>query len=72
MARIRLNLKNLTIPEKIAKGRQIVTAMTNNTTFANPIPALLRSSRLRGFEGVEDYGSGGYRFGLPRACLQLQ
>ena len=40
MARIRLNLKNLTIPEKIAKGRQIVTAMTNNTSFANPTPAL--------------------------------
>ena len=40
MARIRLNLKNLTIPEKIAKGRQIVTAMTNHTSFANPTPAL--------------------------------
>jgi len=40
MARIRLNLKNLTIPEKVAKGRQIVTAMTNNTSFPNPTPAL--------------------------------
>ena len=40
MARIRLNLKNLTIPEKLAKGRQIVMAMTNNTSFPSPTPAL--------------------------------
>ena len=40
MARIRLNLKNLTVPEKLAKGRQIVAAMTNHASFANPVPAL--------------------------------
>src|SRR5690349_10120608 len=40
MARIKLNLKHLTVPEKVAKGRQIVTAMTNNTSFPNPTPAL--------------------------------
>lgn len=40
MARIRLNLKRLSVTDKIAKGRQIVTAMTNNTTFPNPSPAL--------------------------------
>jgi len=40
MARIRLNLRNLSVTEKIAKGRQIVTAMTNNTSFANPSPPL--------------------------------
>jgi len=40
MARIKLNLKHLTVPEKVAKGRQIVTAMTNNASFANPTPAL--------------------------------
>ena len=40
MPRIRLNLKNLTVTEKIAKGRQIVTAMTNNPSFPNPIPPL--------------------------------
>jgi hypothetical protein len=40
MARIRLNLRNLSVTEKIAKGRQIVTAMTNNTSFANPNPPL--------------------------------
>jgi hypothetical protein len=40
MPRIRLNLRNLTIPEKLAKGRQIVTAMQNNTSFATPVPAL--------------------------------
>jgi hypothetical protein len=40
MARVRLNLKSLTVTEKIAKGRQIVTAMTNNTSFPNPNPPL--------------------------------
>lgn len=40
MARIKLNLRNLSVTEKIAKGRQIVTAMTNNTSFSNPNPPL--------------------------------
>ena len=40
MPRVRLNLKNLTVTEKIAKGRQIVTAMTNNASFPTPIPPL--------------------------------
>jgi len=40
MARIRLNLKSLSITDKIAKGRQIVTAMTNNTNFPTPTPPL--------------------------------
>lgn len=40
MARIRLNLRNLSIPSKIAKTRQIVTAMTENKNFANPTPSL--------------------------------
>lgn len=40
MARIRLNLKKLSVTDKIAKGRQIVTAMTNNASFPNPNPSL--------------------------------
>lgn len=40
MARIRLNLRNLSVTEKIAKGRHIVTAMTDNATFPNPTPSL--------------------------------
>jgi hypothetical protein len=40
MARIRLNLKNLSITDKLAKGRHIVTAMTNNASFPNPNPPL--------------------------------
>jgi hypothetical protein len=36
MARIRLNLKNLSITDKLAKGRRIVTAMTNNASFPTP------------------------------------
>lgn len=40
MPRIRLNLNRLTITEKIAKGRQVVTALTNHTSFPTPIPSL--------------------------------
>ena len=40
MARIRLNLKKLSVTDKIAKGRQIVTAMSNNGTFPTPNPPL--------------------------------
>ena len=40
MARVKLNLRNLSVTDKIAKGRQIVTAMTNNARFANPNPPL--------------------------------
>jgi fibronectin type III domain protein len=40
MARVRLNLGKLSVTDKIAKGRQIVSAMTNNTSFPNPTPPL--------------------------------
>ena len=40
MARTRLNLKKLSITDKLAKGRQIVTAMTNNASFPTPNPPL--------------------------------
>ena len=40
MARTRLNLKRLSITDKLAKGRQIVTAMTNNVSFPTPNPPL--------------------------------
>ena len=40
MARVKLNLRNLSVTDKIAKGRQIVTAMTNNARFATPNPPL--------------------------------
>src|SRR5262249_3577870 len=40
MSKIKLNLNKLSVTDKIAKGRQIVTAMTNNTSFPNPSPPL--------------------------------
>ena len=40
MARIRLDLRNLSVPAKIAKGRQIVTAMMDHKSFPNPTPPL--------------------------------
>jgi len=40
MARIKLNLRGLSVTDKIAKGQQSLTAMTNNTNFPNPSPPL--------------------------------
>jgi len=40
MAGIKLNLRNLSVTDKIAEGRQIVTAITNNERFTNPNPPL--------------------------------
>ena len=40
MSRIRLNLRRLSITDKIAKGRHYVTNLTNNPKFTNPQPPL--------------------------------
>lgn len=40
MAKIKLNFGNLSIPEKIARARQMVTALTGNADFASPQPPL--------------------------------
>jgi len=40
MPRIKLNIRNLSVPDKVARGRQVVTAMTNNANFSNPHPPL--------------------------------
>ena len=40
MSKVRLNLASLTIPEKVTKARQIVSALTGNSSFATPSPTL--------------------------------
>lgn len=40
MAKIKLNLKSLSTVEKIARARQIVTALTGNANFTTPNPPL--------------------------------
>jgi hypothetical protein len=40
MARVKLNLGRLSVTEKIARGRHIVTKLTNNPSFRSPHPAL--------------------------------
>lgn len=40
MAQVKLNLRELTIPDKVQKFRQIITAMTGNPNFTTPDPAL--------------------------------
>jgi hypothetical protein len=40
MSKIRLNLSKLTIPQKLAKAQQIITALTANAGFPTPSPTL--------------------------------
>jgi hypothetical protein len=40
MSRIRLNLRSLSVTDKIARGRHIVASMTNNQKFQSPNPPL--------------------------------
>jgi len=54
MALIKLNFARLSVPEKIALARRIVTAMTGNTHFTSPQPSLsgitLATDMLEGAE----------------------
>ena len=40
MPKVKLNIRDLSVPEKIARARQIVAAMTGNTNFPAPQPPL--------------------------------
>jgi hypothetical protein len=40
MAKVKLNFRRLSVPEKIAKAQQIVTALTGNASFPSPSPSL--------------------------------
>lgn len=40
MSKMKLNLRQLPVTEKIAKARKIVTALTENASFPNPTPPL--------------------------------
>jgi hypothetical protein len=40
MSKIKLNLRSLSIPEKIARAQQIVAALTGNSNFTAPHPPL--------------------------------
>jgi hypothetical protein len=66
MARIRLNLKNLSITDKLAKGRQIVTAMTNNASFPNPNPPLTEITAS--LDASVCFGPGGEIRNLDTGC----
>jgi len=52
MARTRLNLKKLSITDKLAKGRQIVTAMTNNASVNMPSCTVLTSLKPATFSST--------------------
>jgi hypothetical protein len=40
MGKVKLNFRRLSVAEKIARGRQIVAAMTGNSSFPTPTPTL--------------------------------
>ena len=40
MPKIKLNLRRLSVPEKLARGREIITALTGNADFPAPKPTL--------------------------------
>ena len=40
MAKVRLGLKKMSIPDKIALAARIITAMTGNPNFVTPVPSL--------------------------------
>lgn len=40
MAKAKLNFRRLSVPEKIAKAKQIVTSLRDNPNFPNPSPSL--------------------------------
>ncbi len=53
MAKVKLNFRRLSVPEKIAKARQIVTALTGNTNFPNPNPPLATiTAGVNGLDGA--------------------
>lgn len=53
MARIKLNLRRLSVNEKVLRARQIVTALTGNANFPNPQPALAQmTAAINGLEGA--------------------
>ncbi|HMG74321.1 MAG TPA: fibronectin type III domain-containing protein [Pyrinomonadaceae bacterium] len=53
MAKVKLNFRRLSVPEKVAKARQIVTALTGNASFPNPIPPLeTLTASLNALEGA--------------------
>jgi len=40
MPKVKLNFRNLSVPEKIARAQQIVAALTGNSNFTTPHPTL--------------------------------
>lgn len=48
MPKVKLNLRNLTTPEKIARAQQIVAALTGNADFPTPHPPLAEVTAAAG------------------------
>jgi|SRR5205085_2296489 len=46
MSKAKLNFRNLSVPDKITRARQIISAMTGNKSFPNPTPPLEDLTKL--------------------------
>src|SRR5437868_10633227 len=46
MSKAKLNFRNLSVPDKITRARQVISAMTGNKSFPNPTPSLEDLSKL--------------------------
>ncbi len=40
MGKVKLNIRNLSVPEKVARGREIIASLTANPDFPTPTPTL--------------------------------
>lgn len=40
MSKVKLNFRSLSVPEKVARGREIIAALTGNSDFPTPTPTL--------------------------------
>lgn len=56
MSKIKLNLRNLPVQEKIAKARTIITSLTGNANFPTPTPTPTLAIVTSATDGLENVG----------------
>jgi hypothetical protein len=73
MSKVRLNLSDLSIPEKIAKAQQVVTALTANPNFPVPTPALANiTSAANDLKTAADDVQATRQLGKEKTAIQNQ
>src|SRR4051812_44558904 len=73
MSKVRLNLSDLSISEKIAKAQQVVTALTANPNFPAPTPALANiTSAANDLKTAADDVQATRQLGKEKTAIQNQ